>query len=289
MWTALVDEAGTFVVRGKPALAQEFARRASGHFRDILWIGWGNRSQSSIAGEIAAQLSGDRRLLLVLDDVPGEPPVEVPAGGRTSVLIVRSPRDASGPMCVESPTDSPELALWEAMSVCRPQDIHLELAARIADIKDSEARLVADCLAARRCIDPLDAAGTRFRLAAGPPDGQTLRQRHAEVLNEVFSKWNTHIARCRNLLPEVDAALEWTLVSDWPLATRLANRAAAFLKAEGRLREAVEIYTRLREAARERWDVEVFDNCSEELHWIQDEKGAVRPLPVSADQMGFSF
>ena len=63
----------------------------------------------------------------------------------------------------------------------------------------------------------------------------------------------------------------------------------SFLKAEARLPEATQIYVRLREAARERWDIEVFESCSEELHWIQDEKGGLRPPLVNADQMGFSF
>ncbi len=290
MWTALVDEPGTFILDGQPALAQEFTRVASGHFRDILWIGCGPRSQLSIASEIAVLGSSEGRLLLVLDDVMGDLPIQVPLGRRTSVLIIRSPRAAGLPMPpTDPPTDPDHLTLWEAMSTCCAQDIRLELAAQIANMNEREARVVAESLVARRCIDPLDAAGTRFRLGARSPAGHAMRRRHAEVLNEAFSKWTAHPARCRNFLPDVEAALEWTLVSDWPLATRLAFRAAAFLKAERRFREAAQIYVQLREAARERWDIEVFDNCSEELHWMQDEKGGVRPSPVSADQLGFGF
>ena len=97
LWAALVDRCGAIAVTGpehcgKSALAQQLAHDAREHFRDVLWIGCGNRSLKSLACEIAAnvgtvlegeieqasrQLAGQiaaHRLLLVLDDVLSDVP-----------------------------------------------------------------------------------------------------------------------------------------------------------------------------------------------------------------------
>jgi hypothetical protein len=172
LWTALVDEAGAAVLSnaapgsGKTSLAQEFARVAGGQFRDILWVECGGRSRLSIAGELAAQLGTslqgpveeaiaglgrlieNHRLLVVLDDVTGDIPIDLAPDGRASLLITtRLPglplperavlvrlEDAIAPSPSESPMDPLDLRLLEAMSVCRPQGFPLEFAARIAGI-----------------------------------------------------------------------------------------------------------------------------------------------------------
>src|ERR1039458_7327635 len=60
----------------------------------------------------------------------------------------------------------------------------------------------------------------------------------------------------------------------------LASRAFAFLSAEGRWPEAADIYIRLRDAARDRDDSQVVENCAWELSWIQDEGGEIRRPPA---------
>src|SRR3954452_2882551 len=91
LWHDLVDSGGATLTVvsaeacGKTALAQEFARRASSHFRDIVWIGCGERSAASILGELADQLGtqepekipqllAEHRLLVILDDLRGALP-----------------------------------------------------------------------------------------------------------------------------------------------------------------------------------------------------------------------
>ena len=76
--------------------------------------------------------------------------------------------------------------------------------------------------------------------------------------------------------------------SDWSLATSLADRAFAFLKVEGRLPEAAQIYTQLRQAAEHKQDKRVIQSCSWELSWIRDESGNLLS-PVIGDQLAFGF
>jgi hypothetical protein len=142
-------------------------------------------------------------------------------------------------------------------------------------------------LVEQRWIDPLDASHARFRLGAGSwaaehldVQGEMLRRRHAEALNEFFAEWRERPDKCKTLLAELDCGLQWAMRLDWSLATTLAARTFAFLTAQDRLPEAAEIYTRLRQAARERQDSQVVENCTWELSWIQDERGEIRQLPV---------
>jgi hypothetical protein len=333
LWETLADDAGVVVLAnsapgsGKTSLAHEFARAASGHFRDILWIECGSRSQASIAGELASQLGvrldepveeslvrlegliGEHRLLLVLDDVMEETPILAPLEGRCSVLITTQSGELKLPphvriMHVENaihstladlPAGSVERRLWEAISICRRHGFPLELPARIARINGSDAKAAVERLVAQRWIDPVDAAGTRFRVGAisssvklPDADYEMLRRRHAVALNEDLATWRAHPARCKALLAELEIGFQWAMRSDWNLATSLTDRAFAFLKAEGRLPEAARIYTQLRQAAEHKQDERVIQNCSWELSWIWDESGNVFS-PVIGDQLAFRF
>ncbi len=331
LWATLADDAGVVVLAnsapgsGKTSLAHEFARAASGHFRDILWIECGSRSQVSIAGELAFQLGvrldepaeelvrlcgliEEHRLLLVLDDVTEEMPILAPLEGRSSVLIttqssalklpphVRIIRveKAIRPTLEDLQAGSVERRLWEAISICRRNGFPMELPAQIARINESDAKAAGERLVAQRWIDPLDTAGTRFRVGAASsaklPDAdyEILRQRHAIVLNEEFATWRARPARCKALLAELEIGFQWAMRSDWSLATSLADRAFAFLKAEGRLPEAAQIYTQLRQAAEHKQDKRVIQSCSWELSWIRDESGNLLS-PVIGDQLAFGF
>jgi len=325
LWMALVDQAGTVILSsdspgsGKTSLAQEFARAAGGQFRDVLWIECGGRSRVSIAGELAVQLDArlqgggeewiaalgrvidSHRLLIVLDDVTGDIPVVPAPEGRASLLITtRMPiEDAISVAPVETFPDQFETAidpqdepLWEAMSVCGPLGFPLEFAARIAGITDGDARAACQRLTDRRWIDPVDAGGSRFRLSArggAAWQSEAARVRHAEELNKTFAAWRSQPDRCRVLLAEMESAFQWTLVSDWNLAVRLAGRAFGFLSGEGRLHEAVELYSELRDAARARQDLQVAEDCSAELAWLQDDSGDIRRRAVSGGQLALDF
>jgi hypothetical protein len=325
LWTELVDKAGAAVLSnaepggGKTSLAQEFARAAGGQFRDVLWIECGGRSRLSIAGELAAQLGAslqgpveegiaalgtlidNHRLLVVLDDVTGDIPIELAPEGRASLLITTrlqnddaisvAPVETS-PALVETPMDARDLPLWDAMSVCRPQGFPLAFAARIAAITEADAREASRRLSDQRWIDNVDAGGTRFRLGArggAAWHSEATHLRHAEVLNQIFAAWRSQPTLCRALLAEMESAFQWALVSDWNLAVRLAERAFGFLSGEARLHEAVELYSELRDAARARQDLQVAENCSAELSWIQDDSGDIRRRAVSGDQLALDF
>ena len=299
LWSTLVDESGMVVLSnpqprsGKSALAQEFARLASGHFRDIVWHG---------SGDLRTFLPRHRQLL-VLDDLSADPPAVACEQGRASVLITTRRRDLNFPPHarmieidfldhddpIEWPSDPSEMKLLEAMSVCRPQSVPLQLSGRIAGLNDPDARNIAGRLAARRLIDPVESTGTYFRLIHGTEPTDTLRLRHSQMLHKAFSDWRKHLEPCRIFLGELDAGFEWALVSDWTLAVRLAAHAFAFLRAEERLPEAIRLYSRLRDAARERNDQDAVQNCSEELAWISDGQGVTRSIYVSADQLRFEF
>ena len=298
LWSALVDESGFVVLlndkplSGKSALAQEFARLASGHYRDILWHTFGD-------------LQGffpEHRQLLVLDDLTDNVPEAACLQGRASILITTRRRDLDFPPharvieiesahspVLQQPSDPREIRLLEGICVCRPQSVPLELAGRIAGFDSKQTRDLADRLAACRVIDLLEATGTYCRLVDGIEAANSLRQRHAQMLYKAFCDWRKQPETCRIFLGELEAGFEMAILTDWNLATRLAAHAFAFLRSEERLPEAVRLYSRLRDAARERDDAETVRNCSEELSWISDDLGAARSLYISPDQLTFEF
>jgi hypothetical protein len=308
LWSALVDDSSTVVLwnphprSGKSVLAQEFARLSNGHFRDIVWQACGHRSPVSIAGDLRAFLPHHRQLL-VLDDLTHDVPAVACEQGRASILITTRRKDLNLPPHArmieiegfnsdppaEIPSDPNELVLLEAMSACHPALIPFQLARRIASQGEPDAGAIADRMAARRWIDPLDAGGSYFRLVYDRISSDVICSRHSQAVHKVFVDWRKQPDLCRTLLGEVESAFDWTLVSDWSLAVRLAAHAFAFLRSEERLPEAVQLYSRLRDAALERGDAETAKNCSAELSWILDERGGTRSLYVSTDQLGFEF
>jgi hypothetical protein len=311
---------------GKTALAQEFVHLAGSHFRDIHWVECGTRPEISIAGELAAQLgvslgnSGEdalartgaliqeRRVLLVFDDLPAGLPIATTCGGRASVLVTTRFEDPEllpgahlmqlervEPATPEREALTPAARqLWDAALVCRPQGFPLELAARIARLDEVEAQAACQDLVRQRWLDPIDAAASRFRPGAGAcaareSRGGALNRWHAEALVEIFSKWRIHPILCKGLLAETDSAFEWALDSNWRLATALAHRAFAFLKSEGRLAEAIDLYKRVINAAVDRNDRQEVEDCTWELSWIHDEGAGLRRTTENAEQIAFNF
>ena len=186
--------------------------------------------------------------------------------------------------------------LWNAMRACRPQGFPLELATRIARLDEAEAQEARRSLEDQRWIDPVDAAGSRYRPGAGAynarnpqPVGEAFRRWHAEALIETFSKWGSQPGPCRSLLTEMGAGFQWALLSNWNLATQLGHRACGFLNRDGRSAEAIQLYSQLLRAARERNDVREIEHCVRELSWTGDQKENPRRTTTKAVQTAFDF
>jgi hypothetical protein len=298
---------------GKTALAQEFVRRASGHFRDVLWIGCGDRCDASILGELADQLGTNdtrtipelltrHRLLLVLDDVRGSMPLLIPERHHSSILLTTrsaaldvphrmrlSPANVSRDLC--DPTHPITLALWQAMSVCAPQGFPTSLPASMIGIQASEAQEHIESLIENHLVDPLD--GTRARLseqsrlrAQQTADLESLRGKHTTALQAAYSD---HSSDCKNLVAEVRPALVYASDQDWPSASELAKRASDFFRHEGRNAEAVEILKLVRSAAQRRNDLDALRLFDWELSWLLDGNADVRIPGTPKEQLQFSF
>jgi hypothetical protein len=157
------------------------------------------------------------------------------------------------------------------------------------------ARPACERLVAEGFVDPLDDMGARFRLSARSQqaaldanDCEAFRRGHAAALCAAFSGRKPY-PELRALVAELENALEWALLNDWNLATRLATRSFPFLKKEGRLREAARVYESLRERANARGEIELARECSWELSWIQDEPGEIRRRAIGGRQLALDF
>ncbi len=295
LWQTLVDRAGTVVLvqpepgSGKTSLAQEFARQALAHFREIRWNAPG----------------GDGRILHVLDDVSNSLPFPISADSRASVLMTTRFRDlevlqntivielekCSAPM-LRFPEEPEDVRLWKSMAACRADGFPLELAVRIADIPASKARSACERLAEFRLLDPFDEDGPRLRLNAFSiaAAGATHRRRHAEVLRQEFCRWAKYPERCALYLGEIESAFQWSLSNDWPGAVELAKNSLAFLKAQGLVAAGVQRLKRLGEAAELRGDHQTARECTWELSWIDHEHEVEPPAPANPGmQLGFHF
>jgi len=328
LWEKLVDDAGTTVVHhaaagGKTSLAQEFARQAGAHFRDILWVACGDRSPVSISGDLAeglgiepedaseealthlAQVAGQHRVLLVFDDL--RPGFSLPPGlqGRASVLITTRSGDSLGEPAIriekapsvrlDIPQDPVLVRLWRAMAVCRASGFPLELATEIAEVEPGDVAAACARLIQGRLVDPFDQASGRLRLSAasvaaagGSLDAQ--RRRHAEVVQAAIHHWASRPDQAGQYITEVMPAFRWATTADWSLAVKLARQAYAYLRTHGRLAEGVELLIALRNAAESIHDWEVSDECSWELSWALNTpyRGADRG-PAKGDQLSFNF
>jgi len=333
LWQALVDRAGTAIIvneaaaSGKTSLAQEFARRAGAHFRDLLWVDCGGCSPASFAGELAGQLgascegepseafaamvqlAGRHRVLLVLDDFP--PGLAIPLAdpqGRASVLVTTRSEQVQAPAAAEVvriekgteaalaiPGNPVDVRLWRAMAVCRPGGFPLELAARIAGVEPGDAAGACARLIEARLADPLDDAEGRLRLSALSlaAAGESLeieRRRHAELVDEAACGWAIGREFSPRYIAEFMPAFRWAASANWPLAGALVRHAFALLRARGRLAEGVELLVALREAAEVCGDWQESDYCAWELSWIRGVpyRGADRE-PLGGGQLMFDF
>jgi hypothetical protein len=304
LFEALVDSGGgqirvTSKGRvGKTALAQEFARNAADHFREVLWVGCGDRSAAAIRGDLTRQLGAEmersipallheHRLLVVLDDLRGPVPMELSPGARTSVLIT-SRESFEGSMELDAlQPDSPEtrvaeddVPMWRALSCCWPLGANVEFAARVAGIAEPAAVSIVQRLISSRTVDPVDAARVRLNVSSTLEE---FRQRHARAVMSGFYK----SPASDDLIPEMLPALQWAQKNDWELACALGQRASDFLRNRYRNAEAAEILKSLRAAAENRKDLKTINNCDYELSWLQDGSDRVRYPVTVAEQLSF--
>ncbi len=329
LWETLVDRAGTAVIfnpapaSGKTSLAQEFARRAAAHFRDILWIGCGDRSPASIAAHLANQidvnwrgetgealaglmdLAGKHRVLIVFDDV--QPTVAIPdRQGRASLLVTTrsmpinaSPAahliriDTNPELPLAVPDNPVDLRLWRAMAACCAGGFPLELAVRIAGIEPIEAQASCERLMRSRLVDPVDDVRGWLRLSASSiaaaGDLAEIRRRHAEIVHEIISGWAKEPDSTKQYVAEFMPAFRWAADHNWALAPRIIRHAFAFLRHHGRLAEGGEMLVALRDAADERCDWEVSDECSWELSWIRGLPYRRVSAPIDGTQLDLDF
>jgi hypothetical protein len=325
LWEDLADSCGAVALyggagSGKTSLAQEFARRAGGQFRGVIWV-FGGRRDASVSSELALQLGlpldleptdllvriesvlERHRLLVVLDDWQHRLPLPLVFERRSSLLMstrnegLGLPRAATIRLertggVVAPPQEPAPLRLWQAMSACEPMAADLELAGRVAGLSPPEVFDACRRLVELGLADPWDGAGERFRMnaasratAALQPGSEPARRRHAECLHGIFSGWNDHPEVCGRYVPEIETALGWALEADWDLAAGLALRAFDFLRSQGRTREGADILMELRRSARMRQQRLVEERCDWELSWVQDESGATRRPFAPGQQM----
>lgn len=323
LWETLVDRVGTTEIHhpdagGKTSLAQEFARQAGAHFRDILWVDCGDRSAVSIAGDLAeavgmecedassdalarlANVASQHRVLLVFDDLRPGFSFAVGPEGRASVLITTRSEQAKAMRIGDAPSvqldipDDPMLVrLWQAMAVCRPGGFAVELAGEIAEVEPGGVASACARLIQRRLVDPFDQAAGRLRMSAASRAAsvavaggsfEALRRRHAEVVHAAIRDGT------RQNMAEVVPAFRWAAAGDWNLAGKLARQGYTYLRNHSRVAEGVELLIALREAAESREDWQVSDECSWELSWALNKpyRGADR-RPIEGDQLSFNF
>ena len=297
LWRILVDDGGSTMTlwsehaAGKTSLAQEFAARAAGHFRDVLWVGCSDMSSVGIIGEVGAQLGainphaisdlvGGHRLLIVFDDLRVPLPVEIANGARSSVLITTRDHsvctgqvlriEPNQPAPQMRPSDPIERKLWHALSICRPHGVAISLPAMMAGIERNEANRAIERLIASGLADRLDPS--RVRLTAESRDAaraeaevETLRRKQAESVHTIFL---AQAPDAEILVSELLPALQYACENDWRIARELGQRASDFLRRVYRHGEAIELLRLLLSAAKQRADAHTAELCEWELSWI---------------------
>ena len=313
LFESLADRAGNvFFVSGPPesgktALAQEFARRAGGFFRDVVWLACGGRTLPWLGAELsqragiavesepeqawarAAKAIASPRTLVVLDDADEEIVRPFLAAGRASVLVTCGSAEAGlglelerrASPAIQPPAHEDDVRLWRAISVCSPREIPLDFAAEAAGVEHPAQ--AAERLVDARLADPVDVRLGSLRLsrssrrAAQTGAGKEhLLRRHVEALRAGLSI---------ETIPQLPAALRWALAGEWEAGVALGRCAFKMLHREGRVLESVAVMEQLRRAAERRGDDALAAECNWELSWFQDGAGALRQAPASGDQL----
>jgi len=255
-WTQLVDQPGHAETDSVDA-AQAFAHDARPHFQNVIWIGCHARESAVIRAELDFRLFTGRSLVVLANL---DKPCKLP-GGQHSYISVLGPVPAGGAAG----------ALGAVYPSCFQGRFATELGTDL-----SSAIL-------------LDAAADLYRLPAVPLASPGHRQQHLELLQRYFHKWRDNPDPCRALLPEVPAALEHGFLHDWPRAAELARRSAFLLVGQGRRREAIRLFNRLRMEAETHGDAETAADALHELSWLTGDEDAVPAAPVESSQVQLSL
>jgi hypothetical protein len=320
----LVDKPGAALLSGEQAtrIAQQFAYETHPFFRDVIWIGCGDRPLEFITGELAYKLgipahdsventfeasaatAAAHRLLLILLEAPNEfSRLKLP-DGMGSVLITRTgpeaisesplPRIDAGPADIrwsDSPKTDEEQMLLEAAAICNPFGFTRDLVLTIAGMPHAGA-VAFDGLISRRLIDQLDETHLRLNAAGAyePPD--RLRAAHAQVLTAAYTSSKRNSRPRNDYMGEIETALLWALDNDWNLSKQIAVHAGRFLKEQKRLLEASWVFSQLQKAAEDS-DEDTRAMCSFELRFLPGSEGqqyASRTRPGGESmQMAFVF
>lgn len=108
---------------------------------------------------------------------------------------------------------SRERRLLQAMAVCYPEDFWFPLAAKISGLGESVSGQSRDQLVNASLVGVVDQYRQRFRLHVllreqllRSVEVETLKQRHADILLELFKDWETRPSECRECLHEIISA-----------------------------------------------------------------------------------
>ena len=294
LWTALVDKPGNMAVRGpagagKTTLVHQFAREAAGQFRAVVWASCGDRPAEVVEAELAGQLGvaeageiapvlSERRLLVVLDDLAGEAPVEWKPGWRTSeVTISRNPGEG--------------LALpARAQRVHEELDIEAANALVLFSLCDRNAapvrvagRAAVQALLAAGVVDAHDAAGEAVRVVAPRTGGDPLG--YARAVHNALGGWREDPRGPRWSLGEGFRAFEAAAKTDFGLASALGERAARFCEELGRRKEAAWYWRRIVEESVRRGLHGEAAAARRRLGWLVDDLGQLRPALSPGEQI----
>jgi len=149
---------------------------------------------------------------------------------------------------------------------------------KVAGLPNEAARESISRLVGSRWLDPLDAAGSRFRFTAGQladtlfeeHQEELFRRRHAEALLQLFNHVRTQPQLCRELLAELEMSFDWAVEADWSLATILGRKAFYFLKDGQRLSKRVQFTTGCDRTLFVAATTTTVEECDYELSWLRE-------------------
>jgi hypothetical protein len=251
-WEQLADRPGQAVTDDADA-AHAFAHAARRHFQGVVWVGGQDRPAAVVKAELEYRLRGERMLAVVAHIDKPLPLDET----RHSVIQVRGAIPAGEADSLLGACYGPVFPGWFAEK--------LGANVRGAVLLDRKREL--------------------YRMRVRPKAPGAARQAHLECLAAEFGQWKTDPARCRELLGEVAAALDYGLAADWDRAHVLCRRAAFVLLGYGRRREGIRLFHRLLLAAEERGDTDAAAEARHELSWLTDEDAPPRQEIGTGEQM----
>ncbi len=310
LFAALVDAPGQAALlnpepaSGKTALAQEFARLASRHFREVYWADCGTNHPERIHNDLREQAGTaaflEHRVLVVLDNVTGEDQL-LADSARASILVTsRLPAlrsryrefhlDSSAPPdAYPVAAESDAGRLLETLRACGPHAAAVSIAANAAGLFEENARSAAASLVEGGHAVRFDLAGKRIRLSYPQPADPSRQAALAETVADAIERWRLDGALAADALPEAATAIEWGFENHWPLAVRLSQCLFTYLRARNRDDEARRVMERLAGAAESRGDETARKEADWELSWMASGSAPPQRQQDSGQQLALDF